>query len=267
MSLKYYVVTLQHEQERINWVKTHIIPNIKALSIDNKDNKSDILIYFGIDGRQMTLPEIIWWINHTYLPENYKINPAEGIPFRQGQIGCALSHIRIWEECYLSKIPYVCILEDDVQINLNQINKLTSTSSTSSSTSTLTLTHMEQIISELPDNWDHCNLYHHPKFQDKLCDPNLTLPNKHLIIKGVPMWGTVGYLLSQRGIKKLLKYVKPIFNTIDEMIKHLITKNILTSYTIKVPFINTIGHIVSFNNQINKDINLMKSTIWSSDPI
>ncbi|MEX0597949.1 MAG: glycosyltransferase family 25 protein [Candidatus Paceibacterota bacterium] len=122
MSIKYYIVTLQHEEERVNWVKSHIIPNIKTISTDLSN--SNISIYFGVDGRRMSIPEITWWINNNYLPENYKINPAEGIPFRQGQIGCALSHIRIWEEMYLNKIPHVCILEDDAKINQpnNQLN-------------------------------------------------------------------------------------------------------------------------------------------------
>jgi GR25 family glycosyltransferase involved in LPS biosynthesis len=253
MSMKYYIVTLQHEEERVNWVKSHLIPNIKTL-FPNPSN-SNISIYFGVDGRRMCIPEITWWVNNNYLPENYKINPAEGIPFRQGQIGCALSHIRIWEDVYLNKVPYACILEDDAKIN-NQESNL-----------------MDQIINELPLDWDHCNLYHHPKFLKELNDPTLKLSDdKNLIIKGVPMWGTVGYLISHRGVRKLLKYTKPIFNTIDEMIKYLITKNIIKSYTIKVPFIDTVGHIVSNtntnnqSNQINNEIKI-KSTIWSSDPI
>ncbi len=270
MSMKYYIVTLQHEEERVNWVKSHLIPNIKVL-FPNPSN-SNISIYFGVDGRRMCIPEITWWVNNNYLPENYKINPAEGIPFRQGQIGCALSHIRIWEEMYLNKVPYACILEDDAKINIsNQLpnNQPPNNQPPNNPESNL----MDQIINELPSDWDHCNLYHHPKFLKELNDPTLQLSDdKNLIIKGVPMWGTVGYLISHRGVRKLLKYTKPIFNTIDEMIKYLITKNIIKSYTIKVPFIDTVGHIVSNtntntnNNQINNEIKI-KSTIWSSDPI
>jgi len=237
--VNYFIITLMTEEERISWVKSHTIPQISDIE--------HTTIFSAIDGRKMTSPEIQWWVQNNYLANNYQNNPSEGIPFRQGQIGCALSHIRLWEHILKIGLPMVCIIEDDAKFMTANAPQ-----------------QIRQIIQELPEDWDHCNLYHHPKFT--LNDPNLHITDKQLIMKSVPMWGTVGYLISQRGIKKLLRYTKPIFNTIDEMIKHLITKSLIKSYTIRTPIIDTIGDLVSIPTP-NQDHPILKSTIWTSEAI
>jgi glycosyl transferase family 25 len=240
-TIQYFIITLKTELDRVRWVKSHILAQISDICCSQ--------LYFAIDGRKMTVQEIRWWIDNNYLKENYKHNPGAGIPFRQGQVGCALSHIRIWERILQEQIPVACILEDDAKITNDNITET-----------------LNQVVRELPADWDHCNLYHHPKFAKRLNDPTLHLQDHPLIMKAVPMWGTVGYLISQRGVKKLLRYTKPIFNTIDEMIKDLITKNLIKSYMIKVPPIDTIGHTVSNQTQPPPHLTgtTLQSTIWAS---
>ena len=240
--IHFYIITLQSERDRLEWVRTHIIP-----SIDNPN------IYNAIDGRIMSDPEIKWWVDHNYLPENYRFNTVEGVPYRKGQIGCALSHIRVWELLQTTHIP-TCILEDDCQIidshNFRE--------------------QLDQIISQLPSDWDHCNIYHHPKFTTQITGQqqyNQSIVNSHnlKIMGSVPMWGTVGYLISSRGIKKLLRYTKPIFNTVDEMIKHLVTKGLIKSYTSVTSLVSTIGNIDS--DQKQQHPHQLSSTIWGSGTI
>ena len=63
-----------------------------------------------------------------------------GIPLNPGQIGCALSHIKIWEEAYEKGYDYILILEDDAIIPDNFKEKI------------------NPILKSLPKNWDYLSL-------------------------------------------------------------------------------------------------------------
>jgi glycosyl transferase family 25 len=191
----------------------------------------------------MSSPEIQYFISNNYINKDFHRNPKLGTPFRKGQIGCALSHIRLWEHIVFSNISQAVILEDDASLHDHFIG----------------LT--QQMFLELrTTKWDHFNLYHHPNFANKLRDPSYIIPGKRMVLKGLPMWGTVAYAVSLSGARRLIRLTKPIFNTIDEMIRALITTDKITSFTSRYPLITTEGSTTSNLGQ-NTQLN---STIWRS---
>lgn len=232
--INYFVVLLECEKERVVWVDKNILTK---LPVDRT------FIFSAIDGRILTKPEIDYFITNNYLQREYQTNPTLNIPFRKGQIGCALSHIRLWEHIIHSNISHAVILEDDASLHKHF--------------QTLT----QQMLMELRTvKWDHLNLYHHPNFADKLKDPSYIIPGKRMVLKGLPMWGTVAYAVSLSGARRLIRLTKPIFNTIDEMIRALITTGKITSYTSRHPLIKTEGSTTSNVGETTQ----LRSTIWSS---
>ena len=55
---------------------------------------------------------------------NNWINPFSGNAITNGEIGCALSHYKMWEKIIINKYENVLILEDDIDINNNFENIL-----------------------------------------------------------------------------------------------------------------------------------------------
>ena len=113
---------------------------------------------------------------------------------KPGQIGCFLSHYNIWEKKNIDK--YLLILEDDINININIINKL------------------YNIFPELPYDWDILLLGWRPiikkdkrrlKYIHK-CNKNIPI-SKHIDKTIVPFHGAYGYIVNNNFIKKINKYI------------------------------------------------------------
>lgn len=109
-----------------------------------------------------------------------------------GAIGCTLSHAKVWKE-FLEKYPdqpYCIVLEDDAKIppNLLEIlNNIPLTEIGSFDVWLLYYTLIEKNIKELSDHW----------------------------ISPGYFWGTVAYIISREGAKKLLDTLYPIEVQID----------------------------------------------------
>tara|TARA_R100001163_G_C5067780_1_gene207184 strand:+ start:1458 stop:2210 length:753 start_codon:yes stop_codon:yes gene_type:complete len=240
MNIDYFIILLESELDRVD----HVNNTIKSII-------HDINIRNAIDGRKLTNNQITSLISEGYLYPNYKVNPRLQIPFKKGQIGCALSHIKLWESIANNgnnkDSDYFVIMEDDI-ILFNNFKLL-----------------IKSIIDELPDDFDYCNLYRHPKFRNKneLENQELKIKNKFTITKCFPTWGTVCYLISKKGAEKFINLCKPIFNTIDEMIIEIITKEKtnISAYTTSLQLTDTCGTIDSDPNPKSK----LASTIWESD--
>ena len=108
-----------------------------------------------------------------HFDKNNKLTP--------GQIGCALSHIKIWEKAIKDNNKYILVLEDDAIIpsNFNTIFK--------------------NSIENLPKNWDllsfNCAWCSAKKYNKKL----YKLQNNIC---------TLSYLISTRGIQKIFNLLK-----------------------------------------------------------
>jgi glycosyl transferase family 25 len=113
---------------------------------------------------------------------------AVGHPLIDTQIGCALSHARLYERIVAEGIPECLILEDDALLG------------------EMFLKVMEH-RNQFPDNWDMINFYTRTP-QDPI-GPFLTDIYRCSKFLG-PASGLVAYLISLKGAKKLLRKVYPI---------------------------------------------------------
>ena len=93
-----YLINLDRAKERLNFV----LPFIEGLGFP-------VERISAVDGRNISLEDV------DYDPEEYlrrfKMYPEPGT------IGCALSHMRVWELFMQSQYDYALIFEDDVQFD------------------------------------------------------------------------------------------------------------------------------------------------------
>ena len=109
-----------------------------------------------------------------------------------GEIGCYVSHMRIWEKIRDEHIPFCIILEDDLTIESNLADAITN---------------LQRL-----KNWDLIKLSdnrENPFIDEASLNNDLTLGN---YLKGPN--GCQGYAISLTGAKKLLQR-KPFFRPVD----------------------------------------------------
>jgi glycosyl transferase family 25 len=181
------------EQNRID----NINKQIKLLNLKNTN------IFDAIMGKNLGDTEIQYYIDNNYINQDSLnvLNP--------GQIGCILSHLTIIEEFVKSNKPYITILEDDVILTRDFKQKY------------------KEYINELPEDYEIAYLYLSELTRSCSKKKEFELPNKNIVIKGFPQYGTVGYRLSKKGAMRLLSLLKPCDWTIDNIILfHVRTGNI-----------------------------------------
>lgn len=129
----------------------------------------------------------------------------------EGQIGCALSHILLWEKFLNSNKPYLIVMEDDVVLVNNFNYKL------------------NRFIKYLPNDYDIAYIFIHD-YYIHLSNKNYRKKRYHeykkasninpYVKKVFPMIGCVAYMLSRKGAKKLLDYCTKLIKPIDNMIEN-----------------------------------------------
>jgi GR25 family glycosyltransferase involved in LPS biosynthesis len=128
---------------------------------------------------------------------------------REGMVGCALSHIKMWIELVNSQYDFFCILEDDLEFVPNFREKFL------------------HLYSNLPKDWHICFLGHHlwKKFKtadnfDKEALPTLCKKSARDSLE-FSMGGTGGYLISKQGARGMLEIINQIgmTNGIDTMMQ------------------------------------------------
>jgi GR25 family glycosyltransferase involved in LPS biosynthesis len=159
----------------------------------------------------------------------------------EGQLGCFLSHFQLWKYIIKSNIDLAIILEDDVKI-YNNFNKI-----------------IDTVYENLPVKFDYVHLFIHP---DKQNIQYLEGKDGD-IIPAEDNFGTVAYIISLRGAKRLVKLVEllKIQAPVDRQINFCIKHNFIKAFMIKKPFLLTQGEIMP-NRAIYE--NSFKSTIWYS---
>ena len=159
----------------------------------------------------------------------------------EGQLGCFLSHFQLWKYIIKSNIDIAVVLEDDVKI-YNNFNK-----------------NIDTIYENLPVKFDYVHLFIHP---DKQNIQYLDGKDGD-IIPAEDNFGTVAYIVSLRGAKRLVKLTEllKIQAPVDRQINFYIQHNFIKAFMIKKPFLLTQGEIMP-NRAIYE--NSFKSTIWYS---
>jgi GR25 family glycosyltransferase involved in LPS biosynthesis len=114
---------------------------------------------------------------------------------REGMVGCALSHIKLYIDLANSKYDAFCILEDDVEFVPSFRDKFL------------------HLYNGLPQGWDLCYLGHHmwsqyktPEYFSKV---NMPISERWDSMKSLKysIGGTGGYLISKKGANALLEFI------------------------------------------------------------
>lgn len=137
-------------------------------------------------GKALSESEVAVWYDAT---KNKKRHHRNMTP---GEIGCYVSHMRIWEKMVNENIEYCIVLEDDLHIEA----------------------HLGDVIQHIDtlNHWDLIKLSDdraNPFINEHALSENLTLGNYLKVPNGCQ-----GYAISLTGAKKLLKR-KPFFRPVD----------------------------------------------------
>ena len=218
-----FIISLDKNKERQDYLKKEVYPKLTN--------------YFKCAAFDAELDDAnaILKDNNIFLTDTFYDKCSEG------QLGCFLSHFQLWKHIIKSNIDLAIVLEDDVKI-YNNFNK-----------------NIDTIYENLPVKFDYVHLFIHP---DKQNIQYLEGKDGD-IIPAEDNFGTVAYMISLRGAKRLVKLTEllKIQAPVDRQINFCIQHNFIKAFMIKKPFLLTQGEIMP-NRAIYE--NSFKSTIWYS---
>lgn len=221
-----FIISLEKNNERQEYLKKKVLPKI-----------TNYIKFDAFDGSFDDANEFLK-NNNLFLTDIFYNNCNEG------QLGCFLSHFQLWKHISESKIEMAIVLEDDIKIN-NNFNNI-----------------IDIIYKNLPIKFDYVYLFIHPDKQNiKYLDAN-----EGDIIPAEDNFGTVAYIITLRGAKRLIKLTNflKIQAAVDRQINFYIQNQFIKAFMIKKPFLLTKGEIMP-NRAICK--NSFKSTIWYSEKL
>ena len=201
-----FIISLEKDKERTIYLKNEVYPKITN--------------YFkcrAFDGENDNINEFL---------KEHNINVSDSFMEKcnVGQLGCYLSHFSLWKYIVENSLEMAIVLEDDVKIykNFNRI--------------------IDTVFENLPVKFDYVHLFIHPDKQ------NVTyLEGKEGdIIPAEDNFGTVAYIISLRGAKRLTKLTEllKIQAPVDRQINFCIQHNFIKAFMIKKPFLITQGEIM-----------------------
>jgi glycosyl transferase family 25 len=173
-----WVLYLERERARLQHMQVHL----KELGVQFR-------IIEGIDGKTLT-PENLKGYSKRLAVADY------GRELYQGELGCAFSHIYMWELMIKEQLDAVLILEDDVRISRSLINILAN-------------------LDKLPEDYEHIN------FSTKTAQipfGNFITDIYRASNHHERPYSAGAYLLTRKGAQKLLKLVFPLYMPIDNYI-------------------------------------------------
>lgn len=218
-----FIISLERDKDRALYLKQEVFPKITN--------------YFkckAFDGENDD-PNPILQENNISIAEHF-ISKCTA-----GQLGCFLSHFQIWKYISTNNIEMAIIMEDDVKIykNFNRV--------------------IDLVFDNLPIKFDYVQLFIHP---DKLKTEYLN-GNDGDLIPAEENFGTVAYLISLRGARRLIKLTQllKIQAPVDKQIYFYIDRHFIKGYMVKKPFLITQGEIMPHRAIYN---NSFKSNVWYS---
>ncbi|BBQ50998.1 glycosyltransferase family 25 protein [Aeromonas jandaei] len=208
MNMKIYIISLEKNKER-------------QILISNRMNQLGLNFefFYGVDGSSLTDNELNL-VDQEFCQENF------GHIMNKSEIGCAMSHIGVYEKMVSEKIPHALILEDDAYL----------------------LSCVPDILSSIMDKprFDMLYLFHGKAKRWPLWRK---LPHDYRLVHYISpsrkskrcIIGAVAYALSFDGAKKLLDNAYPVRMPADYL-TGLIQKNKLNTFGIEPNCVDT-GHL------------------------
>lgn len=208
MNLKIYIISLARNKERQHLIAKRMM----QLGLNFE-------FFSGVDGSLLTQAELAQ-VDQQYCRANFnhEMNPSE--------VGCAMSHIRIYEKIVADNVGHAMILEDDAYI-LSCVPDILSSIMQRPNFDLLYLFHGKAkrypFSHKLPHDYRLVR-YRSPSKKSKRC-----------------IIGAVAYILSTDGAKKLLNQAYPIRMPADYL-TGLIQRSGLKTYGIEPNCVDT-GHL------------------------
>ncbi|WP_234571675.1 glycosyltransferase family 25 protein [Rhodohalobacter sp. 614A] len=231
---KVYVISLKRSSDRHALIKERL----DGLNYE---------IFWGFDGRELEYKDMhrqgLYHPNLSKLLKKRKGKPAKNMS--RNQIGCALSHVGVYEEIIKNNYSKTLVLEDDPIINFGAADSL------------------EKALQEMPDTWDFLYLGYHganknPTTLLKLQKNVLTITSKLVkpferlrmidedvmdgwfakpysenLEKAGTYLGTYAYGITPEGAKKILKFQRPVVQEADNVVAELSTYGWIEAYNVK----------------------------------
>lgn len=145
------------------------------------------------------------------------------------EIAILMSHINMLSYAKTTGIENIIILEDDVILCEDFINRVTS------------------ILNKLPENWEYVYLSGHSDYV------KLPIVENEQIISSPQMIGAFSYMTNIRAYQKIINFCLSFMTTYDDLIMQMVMLKKLNSYTV-LPFLSYIRDYYSENgNSITKN--------------
>lgn len=224
---------------RENFNKVTNINDIKIYFI-NLDLNKDRLLYIKKQSKNLKLVRFSA-INGKFVNEKKLIKDkilVKNHKLLKGQLGCALSHYFLLKKLYKSSNKISIILEDDIIIPNNFKYRL------------------NNILNNLPNKWDiiwlgGCNI------KGKLINNMYIKPTT---FKGTYNLCMHAYLVNNKSIPKILKYLIPIYRPIDSQLR--VSFNKLNIYYVYPNLIFQNKNLISVRRKLD---NLKQSKYWKNN--
>jgi GR25 family glycosyltransferase involved in LPS biosynthesis len=158
---------------------------------------------------------------------NISIGYGAGRKFQKAEIAIIMSQIGAIKFAQMMKFESVIILEDDVVLCEDWVERIDSLKRT------------------LPSNWDHVYLSGHSDYV------KFKVHTEPTLIEAPKMVGAFAYMLSNKAYSRVTRFTSSMLTTFDDMIMYMIDQGKLKSYAY-FPF-------MAFHNA-------NESNIWESDP-
>jgi len=178
----------------------------------------------AINGRNLALDDIEGRIaTNSYMYKNLERN--------RGEIGCAFSHMDLWQQFNSSQLSMMIVVEDDV-IFCDKFNQK-----------------INKYLAKAPIDWDVIYLGGSNIRGTHVANNNLFIRPK-LGIKG--NLGTYAMLINKGGCAKLIKHTTPLRKSIDHQLKEEFNKSL------KVYYANP--PLITHNNELDSDRRILNNT-------
>jgi GR25 family glycosyltransferase involved in LPS biosynthesis len=225
-----YVINMKKNKDRLDYIQN--IYNLSDL------NTVKLIRIEAVNGKDINIEPYV--TQHVYKGiqgierTNQRHHHSQ---ITRGAIGCYLSHLKLYDLIQKSEKPYALVLEDDAKFNPD-----------------IYKSGIQNILNDMPEDWDIILL---GRMQHDVINKE-----KYLIVQR--FWGTWGYLISQKGIKNMLKYGNiPIDDQIDAVMGKLSREGKLKIYA---PFHEFITMNNSFQSEIQMHITEKKDIDPNTDP-
>ena len=217
--------------------------NLNIINLLTKYNLLDISERIeGIDGNKLKMNDTIVKQNITKTGINDVINNnGLYITLTKGGIGCALSHKKCYEYIIKNNINHCLILEDDIILPNDFIQRLK---------------YLSNNYVSLDENYDMLFLgYHNAHINTKI-------DNYEFYFKPERIYGLFGYIVSLEGAKKLLN-IFPLTLQIDSEISNNLNK--LNAYCLNKNFCMIYSEPSSSVSQFGTDIQVYHNMVNMMD--